>query len=237
MTYSHYREKRAKVTQLIIDTLTALVDEEKDFTKPKKHPAAWYRENVAKLLKLNEASNPSLRSYEEALKPIRKAYEVKNILDTPWSIGTSIAYGIPADIIPLLIEYRRDISSIKDIKGKKRDLSTTRLTIRKARWMARLYPVAKSLLEDEYPDSLIKQRILLSSLADEYCRRERLAEIAGKNKPPDTHFLDTLVFVLKIPIEKAKIQSIIGEYTPDQMQNFNKLVNGLEALFLKDGEK
>lgn len=173
-----------------------------------------------------------MRSYEEALKPIRKSHQVKNILDAPWGIGASIVYDIPADIIPLLIEYRRDISNING-----RDISDSRLTIRKARWMSRLYQVAKPLLEKEYPDSPVKQRILLSTLADEYSRRERLAEISGE-KMPDTHYLDTLVFVRDdLSVDDAILHSIVGEFTPNESQNFKQLVNGLAKLILKEGKK
>jgi hypothetical protein len=57
-----------------------------------------------------------------------------NPLDRPWTIGLSMKYNIPAEIVPMLL----------DIKESEKQYYI--LTIRKARWIAYLYPSVEKLL-------------------------------------------------------------------------------------------
>ena len=57
-----------------------------------------------------------------------------NPLDRPWTIGLSMKYNIPAEVVPMLL----------DIKKSEKEYYT--LTIRKARWIAYVYPSVIQLL-------------------------------------------------------------------------------------------
>lgn len=179
MNERNYREGRVKVSKEIRSAIVELVIAEKDFEKKKKHSAIWYQAEVAKKLKLTDKNNPSLRSYESILQPIRKALQVDNPLDTPWSIGASIKYGIPADIIPTLIEDTK-LPRLND-----RQI----LTIRQACWIGKLSPIVIPLAKEEYPDNPKKQLGCLIVKAKQYAHREQIAEIIGKEYP-DTSDLD-----------------------------------------------
>ena len=53
-----YRPSRVRVSSDIENELFRLVEQEQDTNKKKKHPAWWYRDEVAKLLRLKESNNP-----------------------------------------------------------------------------------------------------------------------------------------------------------------------------------
>ena len=141
------------------------------------HPADWYRNKIAEELQLVDTDNPSLRSYEEKIKHIRKNLPITP-LDIPWRIGHCLKYGIPGDVIPSLIRIREKIGD--------------RLTIRRARWMGLLYPAVIQLATEEYPiDSpWFEQR--LSFIGREYAIREQFCEAMEYNT--DTSDFDTLFF-------------------------------------------
>jgi hypothetical protein len=133
-------------------------------------------------------------------------------LDIPWSIGCCIEHNIPPDFIPVLLEYRK-INS-----GSQREY----LTIRKARWMARLYPTIKKYLENEAPYDFVKQILFLATVASEYASNE---EAANKNKrlSSNTKTLDLFLFVDSAKGDLSncelsfteKIDVILGEYEGD----------------------
>jgi len=179
MRTQDYRENRVRVTEQIKDTLIKLVEQEKDFEKKKKNPAKWYREEVARVLKLTENNNPSLRSYEEILKFIRKKFQEKNPLDNPWSLGDCLKYDILVDVvIPIqqqLLPYGRF------------------LTIRRARWYSKLHAVLSPLLEKAYPQQPSQNQLRLYQIASYYTRMEQIAEISGKAYL-DTRALDNTFF-------------------------------------------
>jgi len=74
------------------------------------HPADWYRNKIAEELQLVDTDNPSLRSYEEKIKHIRKNLPITP-LDIPWRIGHCLKYGIPGDVIPSLIRIREKMGN------------------------------------------------------------------------------------------------------------------------------
>ncbi len=172
-----YRVGRVRVSADIEKQLFALIVDEKDYQKKKKHPAKWYRNEVARVLKLEDKDNPSLRSYEERIRQIRQKLS-KTPLDTPWCIGQCLKYGISGDVIPSLIR----------VKEKIRD----KLTIRRAKWIGLLYPAITQMTTAEHPiDSLwFIQR--LSFIGREYAIREQFCETMGKDV--DTSDFDTLFY-------------------------------------------
>jgi hypothetical protein len=124
-----YRKNRAKVTDKIRETLAVLVIKEQDTAKKKKHPAGWYRDMLAQKLNIDERANPSLRSYEDALKSIRGSLQPGNPLDQPWHLDsiTKNEYYIPPESLPTVLYFY-----------KKRLKEGDTLTIREALWTARL---------------------------------------------------------------------------------------------------
>ena len=62
-------------------------------------------------------------------------------LDQPWSIGACAQYNIPPDIIPVLIRLQK----LKAARRRRR--LAGEITIREARWVARLYPAAEPLID------------------------------------------------------------------------------------------
>jgi hypothetical protein len=145
--YSHYREVRVKVTSNIEKELFKLLTKENDVDKKKKHPAKWYRDQVSKSLKLAETDNPSLRSYENFIHDLKKNIKVPNDLDNQWSIGSSIRYDIPADIIPKIIE----LEVIFGHRVTEEDPRVS-LSIRSVRWMAKLYHSIINLVTSLFPE-------------------------------------------------------------------------------------
>jgi len=207
-----YREGRVKVSEKIEEAIIKLVEQEKDFDKKKKHPAKWYQAEVTKKLKLTEAQNPSLRSYESRLADIRKALQSKPPIDKPWSIGSCVEYGIPADIIPHLVEEQK--------------VCPREQTVRQAIWFARLYPIIDKLIDSAHPDASPLLRLGYHTfIADQYAECERLSKILGKDHP-DTSDLDKLYFIdgeLDItegwfrsyfPEEYEKAQKALENYAP-----------------------
>jgi len=175
--YRDHRVGRVRVSINIEKKLFALIVEEKDYQKKKRHPANWYRNKVAEELQLADKENPSLRSYEEKIRHIRQKLS-ETPLDIPWCIGKCLKHGIPGDVIPSLIR-------IKEAIGDK-------LTVRRARWIGLLYPAITRLATGEHPvDSRwFEQR--LSFIGREYAIREQFCEAMGGDI--DTSDFDTLFF-------------------------------------------
>lgn len=67
-----------------------------------------------------------------------------NPLDQPWSIGACEKYGIPADMIPVLIQIQQFAQRIPRVK----------ITIRQARWFARLYPTVQKMMTKKQPPNI-----------------------------------------------------------------------------------
>jgi len=111
-------------------------------------------------------------------------------LERPWSIGTCSQYNIPADIVPLLIKVRQSrIREMKDI-----DLPPRKLTIRQARWFARLQPVVEALVKTVYPFDVDKTLRYLEEVVAFYEEKEQVSEILNEQYP-DTSKLDEMLFV------------------------------------------
>ena len=85
-----YRKDRVKASDDILKTITSLIEREEDAGSKKKHPAKWYQGEVGKILKLPKNDNPSLRSYEDYVRKIRKGLEKINNgpEEKPWSIAS-----------------------------------------------------------------------------------------------------------------------------------------------------
>jgi hypothetical protein len=111
-------------------------------------------------------------------------------LERTWSIGACSQYGIPADIVPLLIKVRQfRIREMKDL-----DLPPVKLTIRQARWFARLQPAVEALVKTQYPFDMDKMLHYLEEVVAFYVEKEQISEILNEQYP-DTSGLDEMIFV------------------------------------------
>lgn len=141
-----------------------------------------------------------------------------NDLDTPWSIGCCIEFGISADTIPLLVELWQILSDKDQLGG---DISSS-LTIRKARWMSLLYPTLKRSLESKFPNQRNKQIGYLSRISDEYMELEEAANRLGR-KYSNTKLLDTLLFYrddIGLNIDEALLLARFGDMSLEEWNNF-----------------
>jgi hypothetical protein len=107
-------------------------------------------------------------------------------LDQPWSIGANAQYNIPPDINPVLIRIQRFRTTTQRKSGLEE------LTIREARWFARLYPVAERVVNNALIDDY-GRFWLLSLIVSCYVQRERVSEQMNEQYP-DTSDLDRLFF-------------------------------------------
>jgi len=209
-----YRPGRVRVSADIEHAIFRLVEQEKDVNKKKKHPAWWYRDEVAKLLNLQEKNNPSIRSYEEMIRKIRIKLRSRDTLDNPWCIGDCMKYGISGSVIPLLIRIKKTIGDM--------------LTSRRAKWISLLYPAIEELVTEQYPDDPHQQEIRYAFISREYAIRERLCLALGRDF--DTTDFDTLFFTYRDISEGALLDATgdniffkrpkreVGEFSLDDIE-------------------
>ena len=139
-------------------------------------------------------------------------------IEKPWSIGACSYYNIPHDLIPLLIK----IQKLKAEYGDNKDVSTV-LTVREARWMARLYNVAEPLIRD-LPDAKESGLLWLDFIASSYIQRERVSEQMNEQYP-DTTDLDMLYFHSDDFLSDDVLISWWDALLPDHKQ---AIINALE---------
>jgi len=107
-------------------------------------------------------------------------------LDQPWSIGACAQYNIPPDIIPVLIQLQK--MNAPDYK----EGLLGEVTIREARWVAQLFPVADPVINKTFIGD--EERLqLLSLIVSCYVERERVSEQMNEQYP-NTFDLDKLYF-------------------------------------------
>jgi hypothetical protein len=186
MNKRDYREGRVKVSDKIKGAIVELIIREKDIERKKKHPANWYRNEIAEALKLTDRDNPSLRSYESIIQPIRKSLQSKNPLEEPWSLGVLSKYkdDFPPEIIPVLIKVRK-LQMQNDWEGPRV------LTIRQAQWIARLYHLIREISMRRHLDE--EDLFMVWVITEVYAKREEMDEIIGK-KYLDSSGVDKEIF-------------------------------------------
>ena len=169
-----YREGRSRVTEDIRREVSRLVDNEKDWERKKKHPGRWYRSETAKTLKLAERDNPSLRSYEELLREIRKKSKVENPLDGSWNTVLLNTDPLNPELIPWVMraQYNR-----KEFLAKP-------LTIREVKWFARFIGFKDVIKPPPEMDNVLDLKAyfiinVLATWAQLYAAREKIDSVAG----------------------------------------------------------
>jgi hypothetical protein len=174
MIQPNYKEGRTKVTEEIKREVSRLVDQEKDWENKKKHPSRWYRSETAKILGLDENSNPSLRSYEELVREIRNNARTQNPIDKPWNTALLNSEPINTEIIPWIVsaQFNRRLFLSKP------------LTIREVKWFIRFFGFRNHIkpLQEFNDNESIKHFFISNTLAtwsQIYADREKIDFIAG----------------------------------------------------------
>jgi hypothetical protein len=152
-------KERIPVTPEIRKAIFELMKQENDTGLKSIHSGKWYREEVAKVLKLTEVNNPKIRSYENHVKQLRDRFKQVNPLDKEWHLGTLEQYPLSPEALAKIIEYKLKAERIKP--G-----FTGWITIRIALWMDRLRALPLSI---DY----------LYFFAFKYAIREQLYEMLG----------------------------------------------------------
>ena len=227
-----YRKGRVNVTDDIKRTILKLITTEKDFEKKKKHPAQWYRDEVARQLKLANEDNPSLRSYENVLKSMRMSIKADDPQEKPWN--TSILNQEPYPMTPEAISAILKVWAyriIKEFDFEDDKKPVPEVTVRQAKWISRL-------------SSYITDTQRLSYMAKVYADSDRIDDITGG---PSDHTLDDWILmgfdkrmVYVENVENRKIEFNLPKHfehmRPALLQNIK---NGLttDAALAKANEK
>ena len=107
-------------------------------------------------------------------------------LEKLWSVGACAHYNIPPGIIPILIRLQK-----LKVAGDEQD-SFGKITIREARWVARLYPAAEPVINKIFTNE--EEKLWwLSVIVNGYVQRERVSEQMNEQYP-NTSDLDRLYF-------------------------------------------
>jgi len=94
------------------------------------------------------------------------------------------------------------------------------LTIREARWFAKLYPTIISLAKKKYPRAHpIKQEIWVYNLSHLFANRERIAEVLG-SEYPDTTDIDA--YIAKGDLSEELNSLFVWDVALEQMNEFVK---------------
>lgn len=147
------------------------------------------------------AKSPTLETLK---REISKARNHTSELDYLWSIGCCIRYNIPGELIPVLINYQKTPFPI---------------TIRTARWIAKIYHAVTPILKKKYPDKTLPNELRLLEIAEIYARVELMSELA--NKHPDTSELDKLYFILEdfSSLHEDSLNAALTDYKTFEKQN------------------
>jgi hypothetical protein len=164
-----------EVRQLIISQ--AIHDSK---TMPRRALAVRLQELIERMGEVSPTEDTLARMISEARN------KQPSELEKPWSIGACAQYNIQPDIIPILIKIQK-LKAVENEAG-----SLGEITIREARWIARLYPVAEQLINklDFYDD---RRLLWLLFIASSYVQRERVSEQINEQYP-NTSDLDRLYF-------------------------------------------
>ena len=149
---------------------------------PRRALAVRLQDLIEKMGQISPTEETLMRMISEARN--RQPSE----LDQLWSIGVCAQYNISPDIIPVLIRMQqlRARSGFKVLQQE--------LTIREARWFARLHPVVETLTRKQFPYDPEMRLRFLSLIVSAYVQRERVSELMNE-RPPDTSELDRTFFI------------------------------------------
>ena len=149
-------------------------------TMPRRALAVRLQELIERMGEVSPTEDTLARMISEARN------KQPSELEKPWSIGACAYHNISSDIIPILIKIQK-LRAAEDKEG-----SPGEITIREARWIARLYPAAEPLIGKL---ALGDDRgvLWLLFIAGSYVQRERVSEQMNEQYP-NTSDLDRLYF-------------------------------------------
>lgn len=192
-----YREARIKVTPEIKKCVIELMDAEDDTSAKKKHPAKWYRAEVAKALKLTDETITSLRSFEVMIDNLRTNFKVVNPLEAEWHLGTLKDYPLSPLGIAKLFEF----------KLKANEAERNYVTIRQALWMDKL-------------SALPISPYMLSKIASHYSIQEKMCDLVGDNSAlSPEHDEEALLRLLREYPDEMATKDFSTKRTPEQDKN------------------
>jgi hypothetical protein len=189
-----------EVRQLIISQ--AIYDSK---TMPRRALAVRLQELIERMGEVSPTEDTLARMISEARN------KQPNELEKPWSIGACAQYNIPSDVIPVLIKIQK-LKAVEDKEG-----SLGEITIREARWIARLYPAAEPLISKlAFGDD--RRLLWLLFIADNYAQRERVSEQINEQYP-NTSDLDRLYFASEDFLSDDALVSWWDAIPPEYQQN------------------
>jgi hypothetical protein len=189
-----------EVRQLIISQ--AIYDSK---TMPRRALAIRLQELIERMGEVSPTEDTLARMISEARN------KQPNELEKPWSIGACSQYNIPSDIIPILIKIQK-LKVVEDKEG-----SLGEITIREARWIARLYPAVEPLISKSAFDD-DRKLLWLLFIADNYAQRERVSEQMNEQYP-NTSDLDVLYFASEDFLSNDALVSWWDAIPPEYQQN------------------
>jgi len=150
-------------------------------------------------------------------------------LDRPWSIGACAQHNIPPEIIPVLI-------SLEKLKatGEKEAL-LGQITIREARWIARLYPAANPIIKKTFIDDRGRFQ-LLSLIVSCYVHRERVSEQMNEQYP-NTSDLDRLYFANEDLLSEDSLEAWWGVFPIKYQQAVSNILEPRRLFAIAELEK
>jgi hypothetical protein len=189
-----------EVRQLIISQ--AIHDSK---TMPRRALAVRLQELIERMGEVSPTEDTLARMISEARN------KQPSELEKPWSIGACAQYNIPTDIIPILIKIQK-LKAVEDEEG-----SLGEITIREARWIARLYPAVEPLISKSAFDD-DRKLLWLLFIADNYAQRERVSEQMNEQYP-NTSDLDVLYFASEDFLSNDALVSWWDAIPPEYQQN------------------
>lgn len=208
---------KQKVTEVVEKKVAAFLLKDPEYTAKnlKREVEKALRED-GKTYKFTE------RTYNNIKNRILPNITKDNPLDQKWSIGACEKNNIPDDMIPLLMEQMKVFRRFDELKKQLPHLSYAELealpseqtegyfelerplTVRAARWMARLKPLVDKLIEKYKNDDVVPPpntedkefalHWLLYFVAQLYAKTEIISEYLG-HKYFDSNALDELFFM------------------------------------------
>jgi hypothetical protein len=156
-------------------------------------------QNLAELFEGKVAVLPSEDAVIKRVTKLRREVEETppNPLDSPWNIGASMKYEIPADATPLLIRLK---PLLKD----------PFFTVRVAKWISLLFPALKPLVERHFSQDSYEQDKRYVFIPVAYANREQVNESKGEKAKdcPDTMDMDVLFFKYGDVSEMALVAAV-----------------------------
>ncbi len=212
-TYGMNREKTRRGPRISREVRTLIISQaiHDSKTMPRRALAVRLQDLIQRMGEVSPTEETLARMISNARN--REPSE----LERPWSIGACAHYGISPESTPALMDVQ------KERESDKRKNAPGTLTIREARWIARLYPVAQPLI-NKMPYADESGPYWLSLVASSYVIRERVSEQMNEQYP-NTLDLDKFFFAGGDPFDDS---SLIGWWSTIPLQYQQAIYDAVE---------